>query len=223
MWCLKLQQWSCDHFLCVSAQIRKLDLEKKVAKPKYFTRKLMPRKRPKIKITRLVDDGSEDRRKIYSSIISFFATFINIYVFLVIGCQTLIPTTWLIVSYFFFGIIGFLILKKRKVSQSALKAYVIFPLAINAILCLNYFISFNEYKETYKFQRGYYWIATGPSKLSEPDRQMNTKIALENDRYENFWGIRTFISVENIGPTEKITYTFKKGILGLRVMVDYDF
>ncbi|MBN8693278.1 MAG: hypothetical protein J0L69_08775 [Bacteroidetes bacterium] len=183
----------------------------------------MPRKRPRIKVNIPVDDGSEDRRKIYASIISFFATFINIYIFLAIGCQTLIPTNWLIASYFLLGIVGFLVLKKRKVKQSALKAYVVFPLSINIILCLNYFISFNEQKETYKFHRSYYWAASGRTNLSQPDRQMSTQISFDNNKYEDFWGIRTFISVENIGPTERITYTFKRGILGLRVMTDYEF
>lgn len=41
--------------------------------------------------------------------------------------------------------------------------------------------------------------------------------------YDEYPGIRAFIDYESMQNMEIITYTFKNGCLGFRVMTDYEF
>jgi hypothetical protein len=167
--------------------------------------------------------ADEDKRKIYMANILFFGTAINLSTFLLIGFQTLIPTTILIILIFISCVSGYVFFKKHKIQFPGLNAYAICPLIINLLLTINYVFSVSEHQETYRFKRGYYWNVSAHGAHGEPDVAMSTKIALENNVYQSYWGMRTFLSVDNIGPTERITYTFKRGLFGIRVMTKYKF
>jgi len=46
---------------------------------------------------------------------------------------------------------------------------------------------------------------------------------LENNKYDEYPGVRIFLDYEEMRDKKHITYTFKEGILGLRVMTEYEF
>lgn len=183
----------------------------------------MARRRARKIIPRNTQSEEDETPKIYASIAAYFFSILNISLLMIIGFQTLIPTTLLLCTYVILSVSLYIYFRKKNKTRPALKAYIIGPLILNLILSLNYFISFNEYEETYHFKRVYFWDRSRINITRSPNIEMSTKIVLENNAYENYYGIRTFLSPENIGPTERITYTFKKGILGITVMTDYRF
>ena len=79
-------------------------------------------------------------------------------------------------------------------------------MVINGLLLINYMVSFNPVQEQYFF---------GPDGAT-------TAIKLENGTYNEYLGMRFYVTNQHLGAQgNTIVYTFKKGILGLRVMTDY--
>ena len=58
---------------------------------------------------------------------------------------------------------------------------------------------------------------------SSRGNQESTYIFLENNKYDEYPGVRIFLDYEEMRDKKHITYTFKEGILGLRVMTEYEF
>jgi len=54
-------------------------------------------------------------------------------------------------------------------------------------------------------------------------QQDGTYIYLENNAYSEYPGMRTFLDYEEMRNRKHVTYTFKSGLLGLRVMTDHEF
>lgn len=182
----------------------------------------MPRKRAKIIVK---DDRREkaavaEKEMIKTSLIVVLSLVINLLLFFNISFQTLIPTTLLIVAFLISPFIGFIILKHKKISKPTLYSFAFSPFTLNTILFLNYIFSFNPQKETYSIGRD---IQTVYTRISQkPSTQTTTGIVLQDNAYEKYYGIRVFMDKENI-KGGRITYTFKTGILGIRVMTDYEF
>jgi hypothetical protein len=154
---------------------------------------------------------------------SIIFTIINLYVILFIGFQTLIPLSWLLVGYLLSILISFVILKFIRSKEKRFHLNSLFfsaPLIMSSFLLLNYYISFNPKQETYYFQ---YQLREHLGRYESTRK--TTMIDLENKKYEEFKGIRVFLSLSKMrnGDAIKIRYTFKEGIFGIRVMTDYKF
>lgn len=181
----------------------------------------MTRKRPR-KIVVYKDNGIDvEEQKFNTSVIILLSIVINLILFFCFAYQTLIPTTFVIITYLLLPIILFIVFKIKRVKKPELKSFTITPLVLNTILVLNYFISFNPKQETYFYQRNSQIVFSRIGYRSYS--QNSTEITLQNNAYDNYYGIRVFVSEENIKGGYKITYTFKTGILGIRVMTDYSF
>lgn len=182
----------------------------------------MPRKRPR---SNVIDDrfeqaAAEGREQIKTSLIVVFSIIVNLLLFFNVSFVTLIPTTFIIVLFVLSPFIGYIILKYKKIAKPTLYAFAFAPLTLNILFLFNYLFSFDPVKETYGIGRN---SETVYSKISQrPRKQTTTGITLENNAYENYYGIRVFMDEENIKGGH-ITYTFKTGILGVRVMTDYEF
>jgi hypothetical protein len=143
-------------------------------------------------------------------------TIVNILVILKFGLQTLI-SPWAIITFHCSAIIlVYLILHLKKVKTKIYYySFCIAPLVINSTILINFLFSFNPLKETYFFRND--------TEITEDGKQKSSLLLLENNVYEEYPGIRAFIDYEKIKYKSHITYTFKNGILGLRVMTDYEF
>ncbi|MDP1745191.1 MAG: DnaJ domain-containing protein [Bacteroidota bacterium] len=165
-------------------------------------------------------------RKFYDSILIIVKTriflitsltIINIILIMKIGLQTLL-SPWLLLIAFCLGITFTYLIGGLKKDQDKFKihfrALCIAPLLVNSILLINFIFSFNPVNETYHFKNDL--------QVARRGYQESSFIHLENDAYSEYLGIRTFLDYEEMRYKKNITYTFKKGILGLRVMTAYE-
>lgn len=181
----------------------------------------MPRKRHINIFTKNNTTYDPDIEKENNAAKILIAIVINLVLFFYVAFQTLIPTTIIICIYLLLPVIVYFILKLLKIPRPGFKSMIRVPYALNIILLLNYFISFNPKQETYYYHRNTQVVFSRFGYRSYS--QNSTGITLENNAYDKYYGIRTFLSEENIKGGYQITYTFKTGILGIRVMTDYGF
>jgi hypothetical protein len=182
----------------------------------------MPRKRPRLNVNddRYEQAAAEGKEQIKTSLIVVFSIIVNLFLFFNVSFVTLIPTTFLIVLFVLSPFIGYFILKLKKITKPTLYAFAFAPLTLNVLFLFNYLFSFDPVKETYGIGRNSEAVY---SKIQRKTiTQTTTGITLENNAYEKYYGIRVFLSEDNIRGGH-ITYTFKTGILGMRVMTDYEF
>lgn len=179
----------------------------------------MIRKRPRRIITN--NENDRDEQKFNTAVTIVLSLVVNLILFFYFAYQTLIPTTLIICIYLILPIILFIVLKFKKILKPEIKSFTVTPLALNSILIINYFISFSPKQETYFYQKNSQMVFSRIGYRTY--NQNSTEITLQNNAYENYYGIRVFLSEENIKGGYKITYTFKTGILGMRVMTDYSF
>ncbi len=111
-------------------------------------------------------------------------------------------------------------LLKRKSAMRAIIVFCYAPTTISVLLLLNSLISFNPQTEVYSYKHYQYWAR---GKNGTEELVTSTYIILENNKYENYYGIRVFQDYQQMTASNCITYTFKTGIFGIRVMKDYKF
>jgi len=153
---------------------------------------------------------------------SFWAavlTLINISLILRVGFQTLLPLkeifTNFALSILAIFIITRWIIKPGTPARHYFYTFCLTPFLINLLFLINYVFSHNPTQETYPFHPVY--------QRSRGGMQKSTLINLENDAYSPFLGIRMFWSLDDMRNRNRITYTFKEGRLGVRVMTSYKF
>lgn len=140
----------------------------------------------------------------------------NAIVLLNIGFQTLVPLLYLLAlyvlgiatDYALFGLLG-----KRKDFGLHFRALAFIPTVISSLLCVNYFFSNNAHTETYLMVKHY----TGTR------RSVQAYISLPQNKYGEYYGMRVFLDYTPIANNNSITFTFKDGLLGLRVVTAYRF
>ena len=155
-----------------------------------------------------------------NSIIHFILlTIFNIFIVLKFGFQTLIPTTFLILVFFLVIVLVYHFVKDTE--RKYFNSIVLAPLALNFLLLINYTVSFDEKQEFYQFTGSYDTVIN--SNHSGVRIQQSTLITLKDNAYNKYYGIRMFLRFEEVVSANSIRYTFKKGILGFRVMTDYSF
>lgn len=181
----------------------------------------MPRKRPRIIYKDNYDYASDDRAMTKTAGIIVGSIIANLFLFFNVTFHTMIPTTIVIWIFPAVIVITYIIFKIRKTSKAGLKSSCIVTLCLNLIFLINYLISFNPKTETYTFQRQ---MQVTKNRIGGGvSRGLSTELLLQDYKYEDYYGIKTFIMEENIIPTYKITYTFKTGIFGIRVMTNLHF
>ena len=166
------------------------------------------------------DKDADSKKMIKISLILVLSLVTNLLLFFNIAFQTLLPTSAVILTFLISPFICYLILRLKKNANPALYSFAFSPLVLNLLFLINYVFSFNPQKETYTLQRNSQTVFS--KYTGHSSSQTTTEITLQNHAYEKYYGIRTFIDSENIKGWQ-ITYTFKTGIFGIRVMTDYEF
>ncbi|MEI7596084.1 MAG: DnaJ domain-containing protein [Bacteroidota bacterium] len=149
----------------------------------------------------------------YFSLVIF--SLINIFIFIRIGLQTMIPLFSLISVYILSSsaYMGFDIMFSKFSAQKKCRYYIAFciiPLIINMLLLANYKFSNNPKSETYVF-------------ACDENTQKSTYIFLKDNKYSQYPGIRVFRDIDQMLYAEYINYTFEEGLFGIRVMKNYKF
>lgn len=137
---------------------------------------------------------------------------LNIIVFLKIGLQTLMPFSFMMMCYIILVVFFFLlasVFKSGKYTRlRVLAAFQGGPFVMTVFLLLNFFISFHPVAETYRIVRS---------------RGNDNFVLLEGKAYREFPGIRAFMDTDEPLHSRKVTYVFKTGMFGVRVMQRYYF
>lgn len=128
---------------------------------------------------------------------------LNCFIFFAIGLNTLISTYWLIGLYALTNIPIYLFYKKKL----ELKLTIFFGALISMLLIINYFTVSNIKEEQYR-----YFL-----------NRATSTIYLENNKYEEFYGIRVFWTNTEVSDFNTITYEIGEGIFGYRVVKKYRF
>jgi hypothetical protein len=147
----------------------------------------------------------------------------NLFVIVKVGFQTLIPFYSLLLIFALMIALSFLFtifILKRNIKSASLISFCYCPLAINFLFLINFLFTSNPTFETYSFvhEKRWYGGRTTPSRLEKI-----AYIDLENNKYDNFEGLRMFADLDAMKDAHKITYTFEDGLLGFRVMKDFQF
>ncbi len=143
---------------------------------------------------------------------------LNLTVFFTIGKHTLVPKLFLV--YFLVAFSGYLyayIIKKRV--DNYFYGLGLFPFCLSLLFIINMTISFNPVKEEYKYS------IENRAQIKENNRdrfRISTRIILKPNTYEEYPGIRSFMNENDLEGT-KITYTISRGVLGFRVLKEYEF
>lgn len=146
---------------------------------------------------------------------------INFWLFLRIGLQTRIPLISLLELYLLSGLLFSVFMRDETLPNKSLIGLSLVPFIINLLLMVNYLVSFHPVSETHLFNHTYQRVeATVQSGGMD---QRSSLIRLRNDKHDAYPGIRMFWDFQKLAPCSKITYTFKTGLFGIRVMTDYHF
>jgi hypothetical protein len=137
-----------------------------------------------------------------------FLTLFNVIVLLKIGLQTLLPINLLFSGIALLMMVSFVLSKRLRIPayRSRLYSFCILPGIVSLFFALNFLFSSGPVRETYRF------YTSG-----------STFIHLDENRYEPFAGIRVFMSYDEVRFNNTITYTFERGLFGIRVMTRYTF
>jgi len=142
---------------------------------------------------------------------------VNGTLFCLIGLSTLIPLWVQLVTLLIASAAGFLFAYLSKRMQ-----YLWFfglglgPFIVLFTLLTNYVGSHSPIKEEYSYKQE---LSRNPDGSSE----RNTCITLEGGIYNECKGIRFFMEQREVKAHRKVRYTIEEGLLGWRVMTDYEF
>lgn len=182
----------------------------------------MPRKRPRINYVDNYDYAKEDRAMTRLAATLVGCLLLNLVLFFNVSFHTMLPTNYIIWAFPVAIIVAYIIFKIKKTPKAGLKATCFIPLALNGLFFINYIFSFNPKTETYTFQRQIQ-VVQNRNPRGSVSRGLSTELLLQDYAYEDYYGIKTFLMEENIISTYKITYTFKTGLFGIRVMTNLHF
>ncbi len=158
---------------------------------------------------------------------------LNVVIILKIGFQTLIPTNVFLLLLAFTITLGFFVSKifmKKEMRPSLAMGLCYFPFVLNVLFAVNFLFASNPVKETYTFAKEVEYVPgthTGYRNsgynYSRGGNQSTSLIYLENNKYDGMVGLRFFADYDAMKYSDRIVYTFKDGLLGIRVMTDYTF
>lgn len=147
-------------------------------------------------------------------------TIFNIIVFLYIALNTLINFKILLLIYVILAGLPYIFHKIKKNITIKIHTYSFINL-FAIFLIVNYYFSDESYIEKYSFK---HYREEYRDKYSRELRTQNTTfINLENDSYQSYPGIRIFININEMKYSDSIQYKFERGLMGLRVLKEYQF
>lgn len=144
---------------------------------------------------------------------------INFFIVFKIAINTLINTNILVAIYILAIIIGLIVANIKPFSNrnfSKLFSLGFAPLIINLFFLLNFLISSNPTTENYFYNQ------TRERYKRNRELEASSYIILENNAYEDYQGLRVFMSYRELVSANNITFTFETGLFGFRVMKDYE-
>jgi hypothetical protein len=148
----------------------------------------------------------------------FIALCLHLLVFFFIGMQTFIALSLLLRVYGLAvaAVAGYLTWQFSSLSLRRRFAYsaCLAPLPVTLLLIINFVLSSHPVLESYKFN---YWYE------SANGLRQSTLITLENNKYQEYTGVRCFISMEKLAGRSNVTMLTEQGPLGLRVVKKYRF
>lgn len=142
---------------------------------------------------------------------------VNLFILFKITCNTLIPLSILFIIYSSAILIGAIVtytIKKINKKYLTFLSLCLAPLIINIFFLINYLISFNPKTESY-----FYFQTTSSSRTGTVHK--SSIIYLEDKAYDDYTGLRSFFEFNNLDNNNHITFTFKEGLFGFRVMKNY--
>jgi hypothetical protein len=146
-------------------------------------------------------------------------TGINLVLILKIGFQTLLTPALLLGAFAGAMLLAWALTQGRLKTKSLFRHYFhlfcLAPFLLNLLLLINYTFSRQPVQETYLFSQEWQETRQG--------MQKSTLIELQGNAYAAYPGIRVFWSYSALEGYDQVTYTFQKGLFGLRVMTDYSF
>lgn len=128
---------------------------------------------------------------------------LDCFIFFEIGLNTLVSTFWLATLYCVTNFPIYLFYKQK----IGLIPTITFEVLISVLLLINYYTATNLQEEQYHYTF---------------DRT-NSTIYLENNKYEEYFGIRVFWTNREAPDFNEITYQIGEGILGYRVVKNFRF
>ncbi len=143
---------------------------------------------------------------------------VNLLILFKVAFNTLIPLSKLFIIYLAAILLGVIVtysVKKINKKYLTFLSLCLAPFVINIFFLINFAISFNPKTESYSYFHTTHLSRSGSSYES------SSFIYLENKAYEEYYGLRSFSDYTALEENNRITFTFKEGLFGLRVMTDY--
>jgi len=160
----------------------------------------------------------------YKDVGKVLLIFINIYLFFnyVINTQlTIIEILGLLSAFIIFGYFIHKIFDFQKfIKNIRFYLLVILPFIFNIFFFINFKFSGKEEIETYKFD---YKLTSSDTRSNPRKKVISTTIKLNTKKYDDYFFFTTFLDYRKIEKSNTVTYTFAKGLFGLRVLKDYHF
>lgn len=146
---------------------------------------------------------------------------INFIAIFTIEVNTLISLTSLLIIILGLPFIAFSLIKwglKLNGDKVWMIPFIYVSLLTRIFFCINYYGSSNTVYETHHFRQVYQESYTRGSGYY---MRSTTLIVLDNDAYADYVLLRNFMDYEALYYRHHVTYAFKDGLLGLRVMTAY--
>ncbi|WP_379967463.1 hypothetical protein [Epilithonimonas sp. UC225_85] len=161
----------------------------------------------------------------YEDVGKVLLVFINIYLFFnyVVHTQLTIIEIFGLLSAFI--ILGYSIYKffdfQKFIKNIRFYLLVILPFIFNFFFFINLIFSGKEEVEKYKFD--YTLTSSSSRRIPSKKKVISTTIKLHSRKYDDYYFFTTFADYKKIEKNNTVTYTFSKGLFGLKVLKDYKF
>ena len=149
---------------------------------------------------------------------------LNVILVFTIICKTVVNFYWFVAIISALCIVSNILINRNVLKIGSLgKKYffgVTFPMIINIFFLINYVTGMNPRKETYCFKN----MMAEVGGRGSHERGKTTYIYLSDNAYEYSYMTRSFfIDYKRMLFKNQITYTFERGIFGLKIRKDYQF
>lgn len=154
---------------------------------------------------------------------------VSLIIYFTIGFQTFITLDDILIIYsisYVFSVLLLLFVKKYSVTKSIFSSLSFALVLLNALLFLNYFISYGSHSETYSYASTSVKTSSRYGKVRYSQGSMIRLLNSQGfDTYDEYMSIRFFWIYDDI-PNDyfnKITYTTKEGLFNYKIYTDRTF
>ncbi|WP_027382892.1 hypothetical protein [Epilithonimonas caeni] len=160
----------------------------------------------------------------YKDIGKVLLIFINIYLFFNYVVNTQLSIIEILGLLSAFIILGYFVYKyfdfQKFIKNICFYLLVILPFIFNVFFFINFTFSEKEEVEKYKFD---YTLTSSDTSSNPRKKVISTTIKLNTRKYDDYFFFKTFADYKKIEKNNIVTYTFSKGLFGLRVLKKYEF